>query len=341
MMHRFSGKRAAKEATTAGEAEYYARKPKAPCSAYAFFMSEQRGRIRIEHPNSTSRDITRFVAADWRAASAELKAEYQGKADRDRIRHDEEYRAWVASRPDDIQESMVAKRNKTTRGAAHGTKAAEPEPEPKPVRSTRSRTTRATPSERGTTHQVVHNTERQPARQDVFASTSTVTSSDLFCGLCQQGFATAQQKQEHLHGRKHKQTLLEQGHPDVPVKVFTDEFINYQHSRERMVRGFRIESKELKEENQQMQAQIQELKVVLSQLQTETTKLQKSNEELGFHLGTIINALQRQFAAQLPRVTNTGDVDAFLAKLVEVVSTSPAQQRDQIRAVLASAIEAS
>jgi hypothetical protein len=60
--------------------------------------------------------------------------------------------------------------------------------------------------------------------------------------------------------------------------------------------------------------------VVLVQLQTETGKLQKSNEGLGFHLGTMINAIQQQFAtAQLPRVANTGGKQGYEHELIDAL----------------------
>eukprot|EP00730_Choanoeca_flexa_P016105 TRINITY_DN7546_c0_g1_i3.p1 TRINITY_DN7546_c0_g1~~TRINITY_DN7546_c0_g1_i3.p1 ORF type:complete len:327 (+),score=83.13 TRINITY_DN7546_c0_g1_i3:2-982(+) len=310
--YRFSGKRAAKETSNADEAAYYERKPKAPCSAYAFFMSENRSRVANENPRLASKDIVRMVAAEWRSAIPELKQKYQAKADQDRVRHDQEYAVWIASKPASLDTSTIAKRaKKSSRQAARAKVYAEDDDddddfEDVPRRSTRSRPPK---TDVQTSQIAVHHQDTLPAKQDVF---QTATASG----------ASNSNDQANL-----------------PVKVFTDEFVNYHHSRERLLRAFKAESLDLAKENEETHKKVQDLKALLVKLEAQAGKLKASNDSLGLHLGTIIGALQQSFVGvKLPSVSNTGDVDAFLASLAHIVTYSPEQTKMQIRHILTQAL---
>ena len=61
-----------------------------PRSAYAFFLNEQLGTIKLRYPNLSSNEIRKLVPKIWNKLNPEERTKYQEKADLDKIRYNQE-----------------------------------------------------------------------------------------------------------------------------------------------------------------------------------------------------------------------------------------------------------
>ena len=66
------------------------KKIKRPRSSYAFFMKNMRQEIAEKNPQKNPRELMADIAAAWRNISDEEKAKYNGMANEDKKRYDEE-----------------------------------------------------------------------------------------------------------------------------------------------------------------------------------------------------------------------------------------------------------
>lgn len=61
-------------------------KPKRPRTAYAFFMKDNRACIAKKHPDTSPRDLMKYIAESWRGIDTTERDKYSNMALRDRER---------------------------------------------------------------------------------------------------------------------------------------------------------------------------------------------------------------------------------------------------------------
>ncbi|WVQ83755.1 non-histone chromosomal protein 6 [Cryptococcus sp. DSM 104549] len=71
-------------------------KPKRALSAYMFFVSDYRDRIKTENPDATFGDVGKLLGLKWKAMSPTEKKPYEDKAEADKKRADKENAAYKA-----------------------------------------------------------------------------------------------------------------------------------------------------------------------------------------------------------------------------------------------------
>ena len=90
---KLDAKLAAKDAKVAAKAEKAAKKaakaklPKKPSNSYMIYANATRGDVREEHPELKMPDVTRIIAANWKALTDDEKAPFVKAAAEDKVRY--------------------------------------------------------------------------------------------------------------------------------------------------------------------------------------------------------------------------------------------------------------
>eukprot|EP00745_Piridium_sociabile_P012208 TRINITY_DN1894_c0_g2_i2.p2 TRINITY_DN1894_c0_g2~~TRINITY_DN1894_c0_g2_i2.p2 ORF type:complete len:106 (+),score=9.51 TRINITY_DN1894_c0_g2_i2:2090-2407(+) len=71
--------------------------PKRPQTAYFAFLDERRTSVRQKNPESTIKELSGILGAQWRELTEEEKAPFQRIADEDRRRYETEMTVYRAS----------------------------------------------------------------------------------------------------------------------------------------------------------------------------------------------------------------------------------------------------
>merc|ERR1719418_523041 len=73
--------------------------PKQPLSAYFIFSSEERLKVKAEHPSYSICEIAKELGRRWAVMSPEVKQRYQQMAEQGRQKYDQEMAAYRQANP--------------------------------------------------------------------------------------------------------------------------------------------------------------------------------------------------------------------------------------------------
>ncbi|VDI39832.1 Hypothetical predicted protein, partial [Mytilus galloprovincialis] len=124
----------------------------------------------------------------------------------------------------------------------------------------------------------------------------------------------------------------EPGTFDIPI--FTEDFLDYNKSREGELRQFRKQATELEEQNAILSKHIENMKQAIDKLEIDAVQQRSSNCALTQHLDSLRSTLSTHFAAipipgsnELPSVET---VDSYMAKLHNIIVESPQEHQSLI-----------
>lgn len=124
----------------------------------------------------------------------------------------------------------------------------------------------------------------------------------------------------------------EPGTFDIPI--FTEEFLDYNKSREGELRQFRRQATELEEQNAILSKHIENMKQAIDKLEIDAVQQRSSNLALQQHLDSLRSTLVTHFAAipvpgsnELPAIET---VDSYLAKLHNMIVENPHEHQSLI-----------
>ncbi len=92
--------------------------PKAKLNAYTYFVADRRPKLRAKNPEWEFAVLTRKVAGEWKALSAEKKKKYEDQAAEDAERHKVDMEKWEAScreagyEPSDVRKHFKTQKDK-------------------------------------------------------------------------------------------------------------------------------------------------------------------------------------------------------------------------------------
>lgn len=124
----------------------------------------------------------------------------------------------------------------------------------------------------------------------------------------------------------------EPGTFDIPI--FTEEFLDYNKSREGALRQFRRQATELEEQNAILSKHIENMKQAIDKLEVDAVQQRSSNLALQQHLESLRSTLATHFAAvpvpgtnELPTIET---VDSYMAKLHNAVMDNPQEHQSLV-----------
>ncbi|XP_038058515.1 high mobility group protein 20A-like isoform X2 [Patiria miniata] len=125
--------------------------------------------------------------------------------------------------------------------------------------------------------------------------------------------------------------------PGFDVPIFTEEFLNYNKSRENELRQLRKSTTEYEEQNAILQKHIDNMKAAISKLETEAVQQRNTNMTLQQHLQALRVSLTTSFAViPLPGSEETptlATIDTYMNKLHQLILDSPQENANLIAMV--------
>ncbi|XP_033624937.1 high mobility group protein 20A-like isoform X1 [Asterias rubens] len=127
--------------------------------------------------------------------------------------------------------------------------------------------------------------------------------------------------------------------PGFDVPIFTEEFLNYNKSRENELRQLRKSTTEYEEQNAILQKHIDNMKTAISKLETEAVQQRNTNVTLQQHLQTLRVSLTTSFAGVTLPVGSSEEtptlatIDAYMTKLHQLILDSPQENANLIATV--------
>lgn len=82
--------------------------PKRPQTAFILYMSDNRQRIKDQHPGIIFTDVPKVGAQEWKNAKAATKNKYQALAEKERVRYEREKESYV---PDESFKKLKRKKD--------------------------------------------------------------------------------------------------------------------------------------------------------------------------------------------------------------------------------------
>eukprot|EP00047_Mylnosiga_fluctuans_P003579 m.229859 g.229859 ORF g.229859 m.229859 type:complete len:360 (+) comp11964_c0_seq1:61-1140(+) len=282
-------------------------RPKIPHTGYVRFLLEHRDQVASENPHLALPEVTRAVAARWRAATPEQKQPYLDAAESDKKKYNEEMRLYHERAGHLKSRAVGPKPGEATCATAPAT----PTPDsiaraPKPARRS-----------------VVSAAQDLPALDD-----ANLDVAEMFCRPCQQYFSSVHNMREHLHGRKHRlmtgETLEEEEAFNVPI--FTEEFLRHNKSREQELKELRRSNVQFEEQNRALTQANAKLREALQKLEEDASHIVADNTVLRAQLASMQDMIVSAFA-ELPLPPGSAapkdSIEEHLAKLAQALETPP------------------
>ncbi|XP_066278278.1 high mobility group protein 20A-like isoform X2 [Branchiostoma lanceolatum] len=141
--------------------------PKAPVTGYVLYLTEQREKLKVEHPELPFTEMTRLLGSRWSALSQEDKQKYLDAAEVDKRRYIEELKAYQQS---EAYQSWLKRQAAKKLKCLVDVETID-----------------------GEVDSIVLDLEDDP--------------SDLYCKTCNQYFSSLHNKKEHMYGKQHLQML--------------------------------------------------------------------------------------------------------------------------------------
>lgn len=133
------------------------------------------------------------------------------------------------------------------------------------------------------------------------------------------------------------ESRLEDEMPGFDIPIFTEEFLNYNKTRENELRQLRKSTTEYEEQNAILQKHIDNMKSAIEKLETEAVQQRNTNMALNSHLQSLRAMLTSSFAGvplpgtnEVPTLTT---IDSYMTKLHQIILDSPQENENLISSV--------
>ncbi|XP_072019855.1 high mobility group protein 20A-like [Amphiura filiformis] len=130
---------------------------------------------------------------------------------------------------------------------------------------------------------------------------------------------------------------LEDEMPGFDIPIFTEEFLNYNKTRENELRQLRKSTTEYEEQNAILQKHIDNMKSAIEKLESEAVQQRNTNMALNQHLQSLRAMLTSSFAGvPLPgtnEVPTLQTIDSYMTKLHQIILDSPQENENLISSV--------
>ena len=72
--------------------------PKRPLSAFFLFCADERPAVKVVYPNYSVGDVAKELGDRWNKVSADVKQKYEQKANKDKLRYEQDMNAYKAKK---------------------------------------------------------------------------------------------------------------------------------------------------------------------------------------------------------------------------------------------------